>query len=181
MRIIGGKLGGLRLNPPNLPSVRPTTDVAKEALFGVLGNRMDLEGADCLDLFAGTGGISFELASRGARSVVAVDIASKCVRYISETCKRFGISEIEPKKSDAFRFVRSAVVDCDLIFADPPYDLPELPGLANRMLERGLLRPGGTMVIEHPAMRKMDVSPYFTEARKYGYSSFSFYTLPKPL
>jgi len=178
MRIIGGKFGGLRLNPPGLPSVRPTTDVAKEALFGILGNRMDLDGADCLDLFAGTGGISFELASRGARSVVAVDISFKCIRYISETCKKLGISEIEPKKSDVFRFVRSATEDCDFIFADPPYDMPELPGLANRVFERGLLRPGGTMAIEHPAMRKMDASPYLTETRKYGHSSFSFYTLP---
>jgi len=155
--------------------------MAKEALFGILGNRMDLAGADCLDLFAGTGNISFELASRGARSVVAVDSSFKCVQYISETCTKLGISEIGPKKSDAFRFLRSAAEAWDFIFADPPYDLPELPGLARRIFERGLLRPGGTMVIEHSAMRKMDLSLHFAEVRKYGYSSFSFYTLPKPL
>jgi len=178
MRIIGGTFGGLRLNPPSFPTVRPTTDLAKEALFGILGNRMDLEGIYGLDLFAGTGSISFELASRGAQSVVAVDLSFKCVQYIAETCKRLGIEAVCGRKSDVFRFLQSAVGDYDFIFADPPYDLPALPGLANRIFDRGLLRPGGTMAIEHPAMRKMDASPYFTETRKYGHSSFSFYTLP---
>ena len=179
MRIISGKFGGLRLTPPNHLPVRPTTDIAKEALFKIMDNRMDFGEAVCLDLFAGTGNISFELVSRGARSVESIDLHFKCIQYISETCKKLGIEEIKARKGDVLRFIQTAKECYDFIFADPPYDLAILPQLANRILEKGLLKEGGVMVIEHPSTRKMDDSPYFVEVRKYGYSSFSFYTLPK--
>ncbi|SFS51036.1 16S rRNA (guanine(966)-N(2))-methyltransferase RsmD [Sphingobacterium wenxiniae] len=179
MRIIGGKFGGLRLNPPaNLP-VRPTTDIAKEALFNILDNRIEFEGAVCLDLFAGTGNISFELVSRGVQQVDAIDIHFKCLSYINETAKKLAIAEIRTRKADVLKFIPSAKGTYDFIFADPPYDLGSLPQLGNSILEKGLLKPGGVMVIEHPSMRKMNDSPYLVETRKYGYSSFSFYELEK--
>lgn len=179
MRIISGKFGGLRLSPPtNLP-VRPTTDIAKEALFNILDNKIDLEEVECLDLFAGTGNISFELISRGVKSVESVDIHFKCLQYIAETAKKMKMDGIRTRKADVLKFIAKPSGPYDFIFADPPYDLPALPQLANTILATGLLKEDGIMVIEHPSTRQMDESPYLLETRKYGYSSFSFYALSK--
>lgn len=175
MRIIGGIHAGLRLNPPaNLP-VRPTTDMAKEALFNILQNRIDFEDLHALDLFSGTGNIAFELASRRVRNVVAVDIHSKCVQYIGATAKKMRMSTITAIKANVLKFVTTVQADFDFIFADPPYDLPQLPQLADFIFSHGLLRPGGMLVLEHPTTRKMDSHQAMTEIRKYGYSSFTFY------
>lgn len=176
MRIIGGQYGGIRLNPPtNLP-VRPTTDIAKEALFNILQNRLDFDELTCLDLFAGTGNISFELASRYAHAVESIDLHFKCVQYIAETAKKMNISSIKAKKADVFKYIQTAKHKFDFIFADPPYDIPKLPQLAHLILENELLKKGGLLIIEHPSTREMDSHPNFVEKRKYGYSSFSFYT-----
>lgn len=176
MRIIGGQYGGIRLNPPtNLP-VRPTTDIAKEALFNILQNRLDFYELTCLDLFAGTGNISFELASRYAHAVESIDLHFKCVQYIAETAKKMNISSIKAKKADVFKYIQTAKHKFDFIFADPPYDIPKLPQLAHLILENELLNKGGLLIIEHPSTREMDSHPNFVEKRKYGYSSFSFYT-----
>ncbi len=177
MRIIGGKYGGLRLSPPSNLPVRPTTDIAKEALFNILDNRIAIDECDCLDLFAGTGNISFELASRGALSVEAVDIHFKCLQFIKDTTTKLHIEVIRTRKADVLKFIAACKSQYDFIFADPPYDLPSLPQLASLMLEKGLLKPGGMMVVEHPSTRKMDESSFYIETRKYGYSSFSFYKL----
>ena len=155
MRIIGGKLAGLRLNPPqNLP-VRPTTDIAKEALFNILNNRIDFEDKTCLDLFAGTGNITFELASRGVASVDAVDLHGKCVFYISETAKKLGVTQVKTRKADVFKYIKAAKNSYDFIFADPPYDIGLLPQLAELILNQGLLNPGGILVVEHPKRTKI--------------------------
>jgi len=176
MRIIGGQYGGIRLNPPtNLP-VRPTTDIAKEALFNILQNRLDFDELTSLDLFAGTGNISFELASRYAHAVESIDLHFKCVQYIAETAKKMNISSIKAKKADVFKYIQTAKHKFDFIFADPPYDIPKLPQLAHLILENELLNKGGLLIIEHPSTREMDPHPNFVEKRKYGYSSFSFYT-----
>ncbi|MFD1770194.1 16S rRNA (guanine(966)-N(2))-methyltransferase RsmD [Sphingobacterium suaedae] len=175
MRIIGGRLGGLRLSPPNNLPVRPTTDIAKEALFNILENRLELETCTCLDLFAGTGNISFELASRGAISIESVDVHFKCLQYIKETAAKMKVESIHTRRADALKFINLCKDQFDFIFADPPYDLPALPELANLILGNQLLTNGGLLVIEHPSTRKMDDSIYYMETRKYGYSSFSFY------
>jgi 16S rRNA (guanine(966)-N(2))-methyltransferase RsmD len=177
MRIIGGKAAGLRLNPPqNLP-VRPTTDIAKEALFNILNNRFDFDGMVCLDLFAGTGNISFELASRGAEKVNSIDQHGKCILYINETSKKLDLNQIKSRKADVFKYLKSDKEKYDLIFADPPYDLGQLPMLPKLVLENDLLKEGGILIIEHPSNRKMIDHPNFVEMRQYGNSSFSFYSI----
>jgi RNA methyltransferase, RsmD family len=175
MRIIGGRLGGLRLNPPtNLP-VRPTTDIAKEALFNILQNRLDFDGLQCLDLFAGTGNISFELASRGVEHVDAIDLHFKCVQYINDTAEKMKLEQIKARKADVFKFIASCKNTYDFIFADPPYDIPKLPQLPKLIFDQQLLHADGLLVVEHPSTRQMEDHPNFIETRKYGYSSFSFY------
>lgn len=177
MRIIGGKAAGLRLNPPSQLPVRPTTDLAKEALFNILNNRIELEGMICLDLFAGTGNVSFELASRGAQQVTAVDQHGKCVQYIKQTAQKIDLLAIDTRRMDVFRFIRSAKGSFDLIFADPPYDLGQLPQLAGLILAQDLLKKGGWLIIEHPTSRKLIDHDAFVETRSYGNCSFSFYHL----
>lgn len=175
MRIIGGKIGGIRLNPPNNLPVRPTTDIAKEALFNILQHQIDWDEAVCLDLFCGTGNISFELASRGAVEVDSVDIHAKCLMYIKEISQKHDLKAIKTRKADVFKHIPTIKKQYDFIFADPPYDVPQLPQLAEMILNNGLLKPGGILVVEHPSTRKMIEHPMFEETRKYGYSSFSFY------
>ncbi|WP_293943567.1 MULTISPECIES: 16S rRNA (guanine(966)-N(2))-methyltransferase RsmD [unclassified Sphingobacterium] len=178
MRIIGGRLGGLRLNPPNNLPVRPTTDIAKEALFNILQNRLEFDDLNCLDLFAGTGNISFELASREVKQVDSIDLHFKCVQYINETAKKMNLEQIKAKKADVFKFINSCKNTYDLIFADPPYDIPKLPQLPKLIFENNLLTDNGLLIVEHPSSRQMEEHPNFIETRKYGYSSFSFYTNP---
>ena len=176
MRIIGGKAAGLRLSPPqNLP-VRPTTDLAKEALFNILNNKLDFDDLTCLDLFAGTGNISFELASRGVKSVDSIDLHGKCVLYITETAKKLKLDQIKARKADVFKFIKSAKSTYDLIFADPPYDIGQLPMLPSYVFENNLLNSNGLLIVEHPTSRKMAEHPNFVEQRQYGNSSFSFYS-----
>ena len=176
MRIIGGIHGGKRVSPTTKLPVRPTTDIAKEALFNILENRIDISQTNCLDLFAGTGNISFELASRGANSVQSIDIHYKCLQYINETAKKLNVDNvIKTKKADVLKFIGKCSQEYALIFADPPYEIGELPSLANLILKQGMLAEGGLLVVEHPSLRKMEASPLYMETRKYGYSSFSFY------
>jgi 16S rRNA (guanine(966)-N(2))-methyltransferase RsmD len=175
MRIIGGRLKGLRINPPaNLP-VRPTTDVAKEALFNILYNQIDFDNISVLDLFSGTGNISVEFASRGVQNICSVDRDFGCYNYIKTLIKQYNIPEIKPVKSDVFRFLESQTETYDLIFADPPYDLPQINVIAKTIFDQNLLKPDGYLIIEHPSMKKLDNHPNFIEQRKYGSSSFSFF------
>lgn len=175
MRIIGGSHSGLRLHPPaNLP-VRPTTDMAKEALFNILQNRLDFAGMHALDLFAGTGNITFELASRGAATVTAVDIHFKCIQYIKSTAEKMRLGGIRTVKADVLKFLANSGDPVDLVFADPPYDLPELPQLPDRIFHGQLLRKNGLLILEHPSARAIKPHPALVDSRKYGYSSFSFY------
>lgn len=177
MRIIGGILKGVRLTAPtNLP-VRPTTDLAKEALFNVLQYRLDWENATALDLFSGTGNISIELASRQIQHITAVDKHAKCCIYIQSLKKKFGLSQIDILKHDVLRFIPKCSRRFDFIFADPPYDLPELSQIPTLVFKHQLLNANGLLVLEHPSTKKINDHPRFIEQRKYGYSSFSFYEM----
>lgn len=175
MRIIGGSHAGLRLQPPtNLP-VRPTTDMAKEALFNILQHRIDFSGMQVLDLFAGTGNVTLEIASRGATKVVAVDIHFKCIQYVNTTAAKLDLASVKGIRADALKFIASCRDEFDFIFVDPPYELPQLPDIPRRIFDGGLLKPEAWLVLEHASTRKMPAHPNLMDTRKYGYSSFSFY------
>src|ERR1700749_2082772 len=145
MRIIGGVLRGLRLNPPkNLP-VRPTTDLAKEALFNILQNQIEFDDIKVLDLFCGTGNISFEFASRGAKQVVAVDRSIHCLNYIKDTARQHGLSPIKIFKADIFKYLQLETDKYDRIFADPPYDMNQIPEIPKIIFDKNLLLPDGLL------------------------------------
>lgn len=175
MRIIGGRLKGLRLNPPgNLP-VRPTTDLAKEALFNILNNQLDFEGLKVLDLFSGTGNIAMEFASRNAEKVVAVDRAAACIFYLKDMVAKHNLPEITTFKADVFKFLEMETEQYSLIFADPPYDLDKIPQLPNAVFTRQILVPNGLLIIEHPSYQNLSNQPNFSEKRNYGNTAFSFF------
>jgi len=175
MRIIGGKLKGLRLNPPkNLP-VRPTTDMAKEALFNILLNQIEFEGIRVLDLFSGTGNISMEFSSRGAIQVVSVDRSIHCVNYLKDMSRQHHLDNIKVYNDDVFKYLQHETDQFDLIFADPPYDLNQLREIPRMVFDRNLLSPGGLLIVEHQSMQNLGKHHAFTEQRRYGNSSFSFF------
>ncbi|PWK77100.1 16S rRNA (guanine(966)-N(2))-methyltransferase RsmD [Mucilaginibacter oryzae] len=175
MRIIGGSLKGLRLNPPkNLP-VRPTTDLAKEALFNILLNQVEFDGIKVLDLFSGTGNISLEFASRGAEQVISVDRSIHCVNYLKDTSRQHNLTQIKTYREDVFKYLNIETEQYDLVFADPPYDLNRIPDLPKVVFDRNLLKPDGLLIVEHQSMQNLSNHPAFVEQRKYGHSSFSFF------
>ena len=175
MRIIGGSLKGLKLNPPkNLP-VRPTTDLAKEALFNILQNQIEFDGIRVLDLFSGTGNISMEFASRGAEQVTSVDRSIQCVHYLKDTARQHGLTNIKAYKDDVFKYLQLETEQFDLIFADPPYDLNRIPEIPKVIFEKNMLLPGGLLIVEHQSMQNLSNHPAFVEQRRYGHSSFSFF------
>ncbi len=176
MRIIGGSLKGLRIHPPaNLP-VRPTTDVAKEALFNILYNQIEFDDIRVLDLFSGTGNISLEFASRGVKEVVAVDREFGCYNYLKRTAKELKLENIQTNKADVFKFLELETGHYNLIFADPRFDLPQITSIARIVFEKNLLIPGGLLIVEHPSMKNIGNHPNFKEQRQYGSSSFSFFS-----
>jgi 16S rRNA (guanine(966)-N(2))-methyltransferase RsmD len=175
MRIIGGTLRGLRLNPPkNLP-VRPTTDLAKEALFNILLNQIEFEGIKVLDLFSGTGNISLEFASRGAAEVISVDRSIHCVNYLKDTSRQHKLDQVKVYKEDVFKYLQMETEQYDLVFADPPYDLNKIPEIPKIVFERNILLPGALLIVEHQSMQNISQHASFVEQRKYGHSSFSFF------
>ncbi|MBE7176013.1 MAG: RsmD family RNA methyltransferase [Mucilaginibacter polytrichastri] len=175
MRIIGGRLKGIRLNPPkNLP-VRPTTDLAKEALFNILNNQVELDGIRVADLFAGTGNMSFEFASRGAARVTAVERHAGAVKAMQGTAEQLQLDAIKAVKMDVFSWLKSTPEKYDIVFADPPYDLDRIPEIAQRVFDQKILGENGLLIIEHQSMMNLSVHPQFSEQRKYGHSSFSFF------
>lgn len=175
MRIIGGTLRGLRLNPPkNLP-VCPTTDLAKEALFNILQNQIEFDDINVLDLFCGTGNITYEFASRGAKQVTAVDRSIHCINYVKDTSRQHGLNNIKTFKADIFKYLQLETDQYDLIFADPPYDMNHIPEIPKIIFEKNLLSPDGLLIVEHQSMQNLSNHPAFVEQRKYGHSSFSFF------
>lgn len=175
MRIISGKYKGRAITPPRNLRARPTTDFAKENLFNVLSNLVDFEACDVLDLFAGTGSISYEFASRGARSVTSVEINAVHHGFIRRTTAQLGIENLYAVKANVFRYLKSCPKQFDLIFSDAPYDLEESEQVIKQVLENDLLRNGGLLIFEHS--KKMDFSSYpeFWQLRSYGSVQFSFF------
>lgn len=176
MRIISGKYKGKRLTAPKKLPVRPTTDMAKEALFNILNNRFYFDELNVLDLFSGTGNISYEFASRGCKKITAVDGHQGCVRYIGRTTQELDFS-IATVKSDVYKFLQATPEKFNLIFADPPYDFDkgQFLKIADLVFDNGLLLEDGLLIIEHSEQTTLSEHPKFTEQRKYGGSIFSFF------
>lgn len=174
MRIISGKYKGRTINPPRNLKARPTTDFAKENLFNVLNNLIDFEACDVLDLFSGTGSISYEFASRGARSVTSVEINPVHYNFIRQTAQQLGITNLHPVKANVFLYLKSCPKQFDVIFSDAPYDLEGSEEVIREVFTRDLLREEGILIFEHS--KKMDFSTYehFWQLRSYGSVQFSF-------
>ena len=178
MRIISGKFKGRRIFPPkNLP-VRPTTDMSKEALFNVLNNHFSFEGLKILDLFAGTGNISFEFASRGSDNITSVDADFGCVKFIKQVAEEYDFN-IAAMRSDVFKFLEKNTNSYDIIFADPPYALDQktFENIVTLVFQQELLREDGMMVIEHSKYTKLDHMIHFSFKKSYGGSIFSFFEI----
>ncbi len=175
MRIIAGNLRGRRLNPPaNLP-VRPTTDMARESLFNILNNYVDYEELTVMDLFAGTGAVSFEFVSRGAKDVTSIDINNACTEYIKSAAQQMNISNIHVVRADVFDLLKRAYKKFDMIFADPPYALQDLPNLPDIVFQSDVLTEDGIFVLEHPKEYSFDDHPHFWQHRAYGKVNFTFF------
>jgi len=176
MRIISGIYGRRRFQVPASFSARPTTDFAKENLFNVLSNLTDFEGLDALDLFAGTGSISFELLSRGCRSVTAVELNRAHAAFIEKVALTLQAETLHLIKGDAFRYLKTAPEQSfDLIFADPPFDLPTLTDVPRWVIEKKLLRENGIFVMEHAGKHQFSDLPFFSQCRVYGAVHFSIF------
>ncbi len=175
MRIISGIYRGRTIMPPkNLP-VRPTTDMAREGLFNILTGHFDFEEISVLDLFAGTGSISLEFASRGCPHITSVDVNDRCAVFIRATAVRLGITGIRVVRANVFTFLKTEKITYDLIFADPPYDLPALATLPDTVLGTGILNTGGWLIVEHPRQIDFAEENGFFDHRRYGQVNFSFF------
>lgn len=176
MRIISGKFKGKRLLAPKKLPVRPTTDFAKEGLFNILRNRYDLDSVSVLDLFSGTGNISFEFVSRGVMDITAVDVHKGCARYIERVSRELDM-EINVVQSEVIRFLNRSSRKYDLIFADPPYDFSreQLEEIVQICLKQELLTAEGNLILEHSKHLDLSSVEGFEELRKYGGSVFSFF------
>jgi len=175
MRIITGKYKGRHFDIPRTFKARPTTDFAKENIFNVLNGYIDLDGAEALDLFSGTGSITLELLSRGCSRVTSIELDRDHHRFICDCVKKLGTEACLPLRADVFRFVKSCRQQYDIVFADPPYALKELPQIPDLVFERALLNPDGILVFEHGKDHDFSQHPRFVEHREYGSVNFSLF------
>ncbi len=174
MRIISGIHGGRRIQPPtNMPYTRPTTDIAKEGLFNILQNQLDFESLTTLDLFGGTGCISYELASRGVTDLTIVEMDNKMYEFIKKTADSFQFQNFKIIKSEVFAFIKSCNQQYDFIFAGPPYALTTIDDLPLRIFEKNLLKPGGRFILEHTPRNDYRNTVNHVSERKYGTTIFS--------
>lgn len=175
MRIIGGKFRGKIFTPPSNLKARPTTDFAKEALFNILNNMYNFENIDVLDLFSGTGSISYEFVSRGAKSVTAVESNVNHSKFIEKQFANLDAGQSVVIKSDVFRYLNSCKRKFDVVFADPPYDLENLEKIYDAVFENNILSESALLVIEHSEKQDFSAYPHFSMMRNYGSVHFSFF------
>ncbi len=176
MRIISGAWGGRRISPPtNMPHTRPTTDIAKEGLFNILQNRMNFEGIKTLDLFGGTGCISYELGSRGAAELTIVEKDPIMHNFIKKNCDMLGMQNYLLLKMDVFAFLNTATTSFDFIFAGPPYALGPIDEIPRIIEQKGLIAKGGFFVLEHTPRNQYEKMQSFSFQRNYGTTVFSFF------
>lgn len=177
MRIISGKYGRRRFDVPTNITARPTTDMARENLFNVLMGLIDLEGKTVLDLFAGTGAMSFEFLSRGAAHVTAVEKARVQTDFIRRVQQQLGDDNLTLVRGDVFKFVTSCRQSFDVIFADPPYDLPRFAQVPELVLNSSLVHDGTLFIMEHPREHDFSALAHFSQQRVYGKVNFSLFDI----
>ena len=186
MRIIGGALKGKAIDPPAGYKARPTTDFAREALFDILGNEYEFDGLHVLDLFGGTGAISFEFISRGAGHVWCVEMAPANASFISSQARRLGLRNLTVVRHNVFDFIPLCREKFDIVFADPPYALEGLDTLPDKVLglvpstsqASSLLHPGGYFILEHGSEHSFTTHPLFVKEKVYGRVHFTFFEQP---
>jgi len=176
MRIISGELGGRKINPPNkMPYTRPTTDIAKEGLFNIIENNLDIAELKTLDLFGGTGSISYELASRGATDQTIVEKDVQMYEFIKKTAKQLQLEYLKIIKSDVFKFIEQCSDQFDFIFAGPPYALTNIDDLPKLIFEKKLLKQKGWFVLEHTPRNEYKKFAFYKTERNYGTTVFSIF------
>ena len=175
MRIVGGEHKGRIIEVDRNFNARPTTDFAREALFNILTSHFDLAKTSFLDLFSGSGSISFECCSRGCRDIDLVEVNPHFIRFIGKEANRLKMEGIHTVRMDAFRFLDICRKRYDLIFADPPYDMNKVVELPGIILGKGLLLTGGWFILEHSAKHSFNHEPGFFDERKYGNVHFSLF------
>lgn len=174
MRIIGGEHGGRKFNPPNeMPHTRPTTDIAREGLFNVLQHNLDFEKIKSLDLFGGTGSISYELASRGVADLTIVEKDNTMYEFIKKTSTALRIENMKAVKMDVFKFINQCTDKFDFIFAGPPYALTTIDDLPKMIFEKQLLKKDGWFVLEHTPRNDYKLFPFYKSEKNYGTTVFS--------
>ena len=180
MRIIRGKYGRRRFDVPGNISARPTTDFARENIFNVIENLEDLEAATALDLFAGTGAISLEFLSRGCTHVTCVEKASTQYNFIRRVVQQLDARNIDVLRGDALRYLESCRTPYDIVFADPPYDMPGFAEMPGRILSSGAVKPGSLVIVEHSKAHDFSSLPGFFDHRAYGSVNFSLFRVQSP-
>ncbi|MBL7756196.1 MAG: RsmD family RNA methyltransferase [Chitinophagaceae bacterium] len=179
MRIVGGDLGGRKFNPPSkMPYTRPTTDIAKEGLFNVIQHKLDIPSLKTLDLFGGTGSISYELASRGATDQTIVEKDNVMYAFIKKTASELGLDHLQVIKMDVFKYIQQCSSRYDFIFAGPPYALTNIDDLPRLIAEKKLLNPGGWFVLEHTPRNDYKSFPLYRMEKNYGTTIFSIFIQP---
>ncbi|MFT4644232.1 MAG: 16S rRNA (guanine966-N2)-methyltransferase [Planctomycetota bacterium] len=181
MRIIAGKYGGINLKTPTFSPTRPTTNIAKEALFNMIDNYYNFDNVSFLDLFGGTGQMSYEFASRGCIDITTVDKFAPCVSFMNKTIERLQIEGMKTVQMDVFKYMKIADKKYDLIFAGPPYPLPTLDTIPDVVFENELVDGKGWFILEHNPQHNFDKHPNFWKKRNYGQTIFSiFVNVEKP-
>lgn len=175
MRVISGKYKGRRFSPPDEIPTRPTTDIAKEGLFNILNNNIDFDETKFLDLFAGSGNISYEMASRGCTHILTVDRFPLCVQFIQSMIEKLEIEGMRVVQADVFDIIANSKEQYDLIFAGPPYGLDILDEIPDRIFNAGILSQEGIFVLEHNPKHNFEQHEMFAEVRTYGQTHFSFF------
>ena len=180
MRIISGIHGGRKISPPaKMPYTRPTTDIAKEGLFNILQNNLEIENLKTLDLFGGTGCISYELASRGATDLTIIEKDNSMFDFIKKTVALLNFENFKILKSDVFKYMQQCNESYDLIFAGPPYALTNIDDLPRVVFEKNLLKPGGWFVLEHTPRNDYKKTAHYKTERNYGTTIFSIFIQDK--
>lgn len=175
MRIISGKFKGRRFQAPSSIKARPTTDMAREGLFNVLNQKIDLQGIKVLDLFAGTGAVSLEFLSRGAAEITAIDIDNTSRKHLEKIKKDWDLKNFKVVKADVLSLAKKANQQFDLVFADPPYSHKRFSEMPNIILNSGWLEKDGLFILEHSSDFDFSSNPSFVDHRNFGNVNFTFF------